>query len=235
MSDEFEGKVAVVTGASSGIGRQTAELLARRGARVAIFARSGDKLWDIARAFGEAMIPVSGDAADENSIERLYAETERRLGPCDLLVNAAGMIDPVAVVRATAEQWDRMLAVNVRSAFLACRRALPGMIARKRGAIVNVASISGVPGPEKFPGFASYCASKAAVAGFTEALAVEVKEHGIRVNAISPGSVDTAMWAAASGGAPAEMAPVEVAEMILFLLSEKSRPMNGQNVHAFSA
>lgn len=235
MNRQFEGRVAVVTGASSGIGRKTAELLAAAGARVAIFARTGDKLWDIARQFGEAMIPVAGDASEEPSIDRLFSETERRLGACDLLVNAAGMIDPARLVDTSAEQWDRIFAVNVRSAFLACRRALPGMIGRKRGAIVNVASISGVPGPEKFPGFASYCASKAAVIGFTEALAVEVKEHGIRVNAVSPGSVDTAMWAAASGGAPADMAPDEVAEMILFLLSDASRPMNGQNVNVFSA
>ena len=88
-----------------------------------------------------------------------------------------------------------MFAVNVRGAYLASRRALPAMMARRSGAIVNVASISGVIGPEKFPGFVSYCASKAAVIAMTEALAVEVRDAGVRVNCVSPGSVDTPMWA----------------------------------------
>ena len=109
------------------------------------------------------------------------------------------------------------------------------MIERRTGAIVNVASISGMPGPQKFPGFAAYCASKGAVISFTEALAVEIAEYGVRVNAVSPGSVDTQMWAAASGGAPAAMTPQEVAETILFLASNASRPMNGQNVALFGA
>jgi 3-oxoacyl-[acyl-carrier protein] reductase len=109
------------------------------------------------------------------------------------------------------------------------------MIAKRAGTIVNVASISGVVGPDKFPGFVSYGASKAAVIGLTEALAVEVKEYGIRVNSVSPGSVDTKMWEEASGGFPASMTPEEVAEVILFLASAQSRPINGQNVDVYSA
>ena len=105
------------------------------------------------------------------------------------------------------------------------------MIPRRSGAIVNVASISGVPGPEKFPGFSAYCASKGALIAFTEQLATELREHAVRVNCVSPGSVDTAMWAAVSGGARADITPLEVAEVILFLASDRSRPMNGQNVH----
>ena len=109
------------------------------------------------------------------------------------------------------------------------------MIARRAGAIVNVASISGVPGPEKFPGWVSYCASKAAVIGMTEALAVEVKQYGVRVNSVSPGSVDTKMWAEASGGAPAAMTAAEVAEVICFLASDRARAVNGQDVHVYSS
>jgi NAD(P)-dependent dehydrogenase (short-subunit alcohol dehydrogenase family) len=127
-----------------------------------------------------------------------------------------------------------MFAVNVDAIFLTCRRALPSMLDRGTGTIVNVASISGVPGPEKFPGWVSYCASKGAVISLTEALAVEVKARGVRVNCISPGSVDTPMWAEASGGAPASMTAGEVAEAILFLASERSKPMNGQNLNVFS-
>lgn len=235
MSSEFSGKIVIVTGASSGIGRAAAELFAREGARMAIFARSSGKLEAIARAFDENVIPVAGDASSEGDVERLFATTESRLGRCEILVNCAGMIDPEHLVRTTAERWDRTFAVNVRSMFLTCRRVLPPMIERRGGTIVNVASISGVIGPEKFPGFVSYCASKAAVIGFTEALAVEVKEHGIRVNCISPGSVDTAMWAQTSGGAPAEMTPGDVAKTIRFLASSDSRPMNGQNLHVYSS
>jgi dihydroanticapsin dehydrogenase len=91
-----------------------------------------------------------------------------------------------------------------------------------------------VIGPEKFPGWVSYCASKAAVISMTEALAVEVKSAGVRVNCVSPGAVDTEMWAEASGGAPASMTADEVAESILFLASERSRPMNGQNLDVYS-
>jgi len=232
---EFHRKVAIVTGASSGIGRAAAELLAARGALVAIFARSGEKLAAIAARWPERMLPVTGDVADLAAIEKLFAETESRFGECEILVNNAGMIEPKRLVEATLDEWEGAFAVNVRGVFLCCRRALPNMIARRRGAIVNVASISGVPGPQKFPGFTAYCASKAAVIGLTEALATEVRESGVRVNAVSPGSVDTPMWAEVSGGAAADMTPEEVAETILFLASDRSRPMNGQNLHVWSS
>lgn len=218
---EFSGKVAIVTGASSGIGQKTAELLEKHGAHVVTFARSGGT--------------VTGDVADPAAIERLFAETERRFGSCEVLVNCAGIIDPAPLLETTLDRWRRMFAVNVDGIYLTCRRALPSMLERGRGAIVNVASISGVPGPEKFPGWVSYCASKGAVVSLTEALAVEVKSRGVRVNAVSPGSVDTKMWAEASGGAPASMTPEEIAETILFLASDRSRPMNGQNLNVWSS
>lgn len=220
MSD-LTGKVAIVTGASSGIGKATAELLEKHGARVITFARSAGT--------------VTGDVADPEAVERLFAATEERFGACEVLVNCAGMIDPAPLVDTSLQRWRRMFAVNVDGIYLACRRALPSMLERGAGAIVNVASISGVVGPEKFPGWVSYCASKGAVISLTEALAVEVKDRGVRVNAVSPGSVDTKMWAEASGGAPASMTAEEIAETILFLASDRSRPMNGQNLNVYSA
>ncbi len=227
MSEDLKDKVVIVTGASRGIGKATAELFANRGARVALFSRTQV---EVART-----IAITGDASDEKDVERLFTQCESRLGPCEILINAAGMIDPERLISTSAARWDRMFAVNVRSIFLTCRRALPSMIKRKSGAIVNVASISGVIGPEKFPGFVSYCASKAAVIEMTEALAVEVKGEGVRVNCVSPGSVDTKMWAQASGGAPADMTPQEVAKTILFLATDASRPMNGQNLNVYSS
>ena len=231
---EFDDRVAIVTGASSGIGARTAALLAERGARVAIFARSAEKLENLARSHGDRILTVAGDAGDESALDHLFDHTEKRFGPCDILVNNAGMVDPGRVIETSADRWDRMFAVNVRAAFLASRRALRSMIERREGVIVNVSSISGISGPEKFPGNASYNASKAALISFTEALAVEAKEYGVRVNCVSPGSVDTPMWAHVSGGAPAAMTPDEVAETILFLASSRSRPMNGQNLHVYS-
>jgi len=224
---EFRDRVVIVTGASSGIGRATAEAFARSGALVATFARSAEPL-------NENTIAVRGDVADAEAIERLFGEVESRFGDCDILVNSAGMIDPRKMIDTSPDAWDRMFAVNVRGTYLASRRALPAMIAKRSGAIVNVASISGVFGPEKFPGYVSYCASKAAVIGMTEALAGEVREFGVRVNCVSPGSVDTKMWAEASGGAPAAMTPDEIADAILFLASNRSRPMNGQNLNVWS-
>jgi NAD(P)-dependent dehydrogenase (short-subunit alcohol dehydrogenase family) len=227
---EFAGRVAIVTGASSGIGRATAEMLISRGARVVAFARTVT-----AAGLDDRMLAIDGDVSDPDAIDRLFSDTESRLGDCDILINCAGMIDPKVLTEVTPEEWDRMFAVNVRGTYLASRRALPSMIARRAGAIVNVASISGVPGPEKFPGWVSYCASKAAVIGMTEALAVEVKQYGVRVNSVSPGSVDTKMWAAASGGAPAAMTAEEVAEVICFLASDRARAVNGQDVHVYSS
>src|SRR5260221_10017341 len=178
---EFDRKIVVVTGASSGIGRASAEAFARQGAMVVLFARSAEKLTAIAARHGDRMLAIAGDVAVSEDIERLFTEVEARFGDCDVLVNNAGMIDPRPLLDTTPEAWDRMFAGNVRGTFLASRRALPAMVARRGGAIWNRASISGHPRPRKFPGFASYNASKAAVIAFTQAFAGGTKEYRVRV------------------------------------------------------
>lgn len=231
--DDLSREVAVVTGASRGIGRATALRLVAAGARVVAFSRSRDALDELVASDPERLHGVSGDVARQDDVARLFEETAARFGSCTMLVNNAGSVDPKPLVETTREEWDATFATNVTGTFLTIRHALPGMLAAGRGSIVNVASISGVAGPTKFPGFVSYCSAKGAVILLTESLASELRDTPIRINAVSPGSVDTAMWARVSGGSPADMTPEEIAETILFLLSERSRPINGQNLHVY--
>lgn len=230
----FEETIAVVTGASGGIGEATARALAADGARVALLARRVELIEQIASDIGEQALAVECDVSDEAEVDRAIREVEERFGRPTALVNNAGAIEPAQLVGMSLENWENTFAVNSRGTFLMSRRVLPAMIDARRGSVVNVASISGVIGPQKFPGFTAYCASKAAVIAMTEVLALETAPHGVRVNAISPGSVDTTMWADVSGGSSAEMTPEELARSILFLLSDESRPMNGRNLHVWS-
>ena len=234
MHEEFRDKAAVVTGASSGIGRAVALALASAGARVYAFSRNLAALQKLVSA-GPRIIPCKGDVADEASVQELFAKIGQDGFFCELLVNAAGIAEPRNAREMSAVDWDQTFRVNVRGTFLAIREALLQMEQQKRGSVVNVASISGVPGPEKFPGFVAYCASKGAVISMTEALAAEYRSTPIRFNCVSPGSVDTPMWSRVSGGAPAAMTADEVASAVLFLLSSRSRPMNGQNLDLYGA
>jgi len=230
---ELDGEIALVTGASSGIGRATALLFARSGARVAALARNAGALDALRVETHDAIVPVPCDLEHEESIERAVAEVVARLGPVSILVNNAGHIEPQPLEGMEIASWDRHFAVNVRAAYVAIRLVLPQMRGAGHGAIVNVSSISGVAGPEKFPGFTAYGASKAALIALTELLAVEIRDAGVRVNCVSPGSVATPMLRRVAPSLEPVMTPDQVAETILFLASARSAAINGQNIHVY--
>jgi len=183
----IDGKVAVVTGAGRGIGRAIAIELGRMGAKVALAARSGSELEATAKEIGESASVIPTDVRKREDVHKLL-EGAATLGPVDILVNAAGIGVFGQLASFSDADYDAILDTNLRSIFLASRYVLPSMISRRTGHILNIASIAGKVGS---PTRAVYCASKFGVVGFTESLAEEVRQHGIRVSLICPGSTDT--------------------------------------------
>ncbi len=187
------GTTALITGATEGIGRATAFALGRAGFRVGVCARTGPKVDALVaelRAEGVDAAGRAGDVAVEADAEVVVAAMEQRLGPVDVLVNNAGVLVGRRIEELSLADWDLTMATNVRALFLFTRRVLPGMRERRRGTIVNVASVAGKVG---FVGGTAYAASKHAVLGFSRSLMLEVRRDGIRVVAVCPGSVATAM------------------------------------------
>jgi len=232
---ELNGKIAIVTGGGRGIGRATALLLAKLGAEVTICARDRDQLEGVASEH-DSIHAVAGDVSDEAFVERLIGDVVRRCGRLDLLVNNAAVLGRSPILELDTVLWDRVMAVNLRGSYL-CSRAAFAQMARQEpagGSIVNLGSLSGVRGPEKFPGLAAYNVSKAGLIALSDILAVEGKPHGIRVNAVSPGAVETAMLQEAGHGLKALAVPDDIARTIAFVLSDASRPMTGANIEILS-
>jgi NAD(P)-dependent dehydrogenase (short-subunit alcohol dehydrogenase family) len=232
---ELAGKVAIVTGGGRGIGRATAELLAAAGSNVTICARSAEEVEAVVTSAPNIQA-LAGDVADETFVERLVGQTVSRLGRLDILVNNAAILGRQPFLELEPVLWDEVMAVNLRGAFLCCRAAFRQMARQqpRGGSIVNVSSLSGVRGPEKFPGLAAYNVSKAGLLALSDILAVEGKPHDIRVNAVSPGAVDTAMLRQAGHGLRALATPEDVARTIAFLVSDLSRPATGANLEILS-
>ncbi len=231
------GSVAIVTGASRGIGKATAALFAAEGAAVVLAARDSAALDANAQAItaagGRALV-VPTDVADEASVRDLFARAAQSFGPARILVNSAGAVAKAPFAELESSTWDAVLGTNLRGTFLCCREAFRAMIPAGGGVIVNLSSLSGVPNVEKFPGMAAYNTSKYGVAGLSEILAVEGRPHNIRVIAVSPGAVDTEMLRAAAPQLKADMTPEEMARILLFLVGPDARPLGGTNLVIFS-
>jgi NAD(P)-dependent dehydrogenase (short-subunit alcohol dehydrogenase family) len=230
------GRVAVVTGASRGIGAATAVALAGAGAQVILAARDHTALEGVAdriRQGGGTARALPTDVSKPADVDRLFSEAKRAGSPA-ALVCAAGVLTSVAFADTTAQIWNETLAVNLTGTFLCCRAAFEAMSEAGEGRIVTIASLSGVYATEKFPGLAAYNVSKFGVIGLTEAVAVEGKKHGISAICVSPGAVDTEMLRRANPDLRPGLTPGDVADLILALLDSPLVPASGANITLFS-
>jgi NAD(P)-dependent dehydrogenase (short-subunit alcohol dehydrogenase family) len=241
----FEGKVALVTGASSGIGKSTAIALAREGAKVGLVARREEILKDIVSSVetdGGTAIPIAADVTHEEDRKRTVDTVVSTWGGLDVLVNAAGIIAFGTIEKTSLEAWQEMFDINVVSVFRLTQLALPHLTPRKG----NVVIVSSVTGTRSFPGVLAYCASKSAVDQLTRCAALELAEKGVRINAINPGVVVSNLHRA--GGLDEEAYkgflehsksthplgrvgnPEEVADLIMFLASDNAGWITGATV-----
>jgi NAD(P)-dependent dehydrogenase (short-subunit alcohol dehydrogenase family) len=232
----LNGRVAVVTGASRGIGAATAVALAGSGAQVILAARDHGALEEVAdriRHGGGTARAIPTDVSKPADVDRLFTEAQQAGGPA-ALVCAAGVLTSVAFAATTAGIWNETLAVNLTGTFLCCRAAFEAMSEAGGGRIVTIASLSGVYATEKFPGLAAYNASKYGVVGLTEGVAVEGKKRGISAICVSPGAVDTEMLRRANPDLRPGLTPGDVAGLILALLDGPLVPASGANITLFS-
>lgn len=224
-------QVALVTGASRGIGRAIARALVEEGASALLVAQREEPLEELRRELSRAggrVEALAGDVADEDFVAAAFDHAERRLGPLDVLVNNAGILEMAPVAELTRAQFERTLEVNLVGAFLCAREAVRRMVPRGRGRIVSVTSISATLGT---PRLSAYCASKWGLQGFVKSLAEELRGTGVLSMGVAPGSVDTDMLRR-SGFEPA-MKPDDVAVAVRFLAGEAPAAMQGSVLELF--
>ncbi len=231
LGGRLGGQVAIVTGASRGIGRAIAEALVAEGAGVLIIARAPGPLAEAQRTLvrpGVGVEALAGDVSDEAFVAQAFRMAEEHLGPVDVLVINAGTLEIAPVAELTRAQFERTLEVNLVGAFLCAREAVRTMVPRARGRIVTVTSISATLGT---PGLSAYCASKWGLQGFVKSLAEELRGTGVLSMGVAPGSVDTEMLRR-SAFAPA-MRPEDVAIVVRFLAADAPAAMQGSVVEMF--
>ena len=225
MGELLRGKVAVVTGASRGIGEATALTLAQAGADVVVTARAGDELAALAgrlERMDVAALPVAADLTREEDVERLRVAALERFGRVDVLVNNAGVGKYGPLASLSAADYDWMMNTNMRSSFLCTAAFLPGMLERRHGWVVFVSSVAGLKG---LPNESVYCATKFAQMGFAQALDYETREQGVKVSVVAPGGVGT-HFAFGTGRTPGDpsleamMDAKDVAEAVLFAVTQ---------------
>lgn len=221
----WNGKVAVVTGGNRGIGRGIAEALAREGMVVAVTARDPAAATRAAQELGGGARGYACDVRQQAQVAALFAAVERDLGGVDVLVNNAGIGLFAPVADMSLDDWHAVIETNVNGVFYCTREAIPRMRKRGGGYIFNVSSLAG---RNAFPTAAAYCASKHAVNGFSEALFQEVREDGIRVTYLMPGSVATDFGRGSAAKADWALQPEDVGEMVVDLLKSHPRAMHSR-------
>ncbi len=235
MQIDLSGKTALVTGSTRGIGRAIAESLAAAGARVAVVGRDKSRADEAAAAIGSGAQGFACDVSDVAQVTALIEDVEKALGGIDILVNNAGLTRDNIMLRLKDDDWDAVLNANLRGAFATIRAAVRGMMKRRSGRIINIASIVGLIGNK---GQTNYAASKAGLIGMTKSVAREFASRGILANVVAPGCIDTDMTGALTAEQRAVLAaqiPLErlgsaadVAAAVLFLASDLSSYITGQ-------
>jgi 3-oxoacyl-[acyl-carrier protein] reductase len=235
MKVDLSGRTALVTGSTRGIGRGIADMLAGAGARVAVVGRDPGKAAEAAEAVGGGAQGFAADVGEPASVAALVADVEASFGQIDILVNNAGLTRDNILFRIKDDDWDTVIDANLRGAFLAIRAASRGMMKRRWGRIINIASIVGLTGNK---GQANYAASKAGLIGLTKSVAKELASRNVLVNAIAPGFIATDMTAAMTPEAQAALSghiPLErlgtaqdIAGAVAFLASDYASYITGQ-------
>jgi 3-oxoacyl-[acyl-carrier protein] reductase len=235
---DLTGKGALVTGATGGIGGAIARALHAQGAKVVISGTKADKLEAMAAELGDRIFVVPCDLRDRPAVAQLPETAEKLLGQVDILVNNAGITHDNLFMRMKDEEWDDVIAVNLTSVFVLTRGVLRGMMRRRYGRIVNIASISGVLGN---PGQPNYSASKAGLVGMTKSLAREVSSRGITANCIAPGFIKTPMTdvltpkqvEVIAAAIPAQTfgKPEDIAGAVVYLASDEASYVTGETIH----